>query len=84
MESESHSFVNRMEASSVGLDGSVNSLKLVEYGDYSTLIHRSYEMNSLEDVCEESLVDYLGFIYKSCTNRIEVAIEAASRKASAA
>jgi hypothetical protein len=34
----SRSYVYRMEASNVGLDGSVNSLKLVDYGDDSTLI----------------------------------------------
>ncbi|AES99519.1 putative polyketide cyclase/dehydrase, START-like domain-containing protein [Medicago truncatula] len=78
----SHSYVYRMEASNVGLDGSVNTLKLVDYGDDSALIHWSFEINPLEDVSENSLVDYLGFLYKSCINKIEGAIVAASTNVS--
>ncbi|XP_058759997.1 uncharacterized protein LOC131633301 [Vicia villosa] len=78
-DSSSHSYVYRMEASNVGLDGSVNTLKLVDYGDESTLIQWSFEINPLEDVSENNLVDYLGFLYKSCINKIEGAVEAASR-----
>lgn len=37
MDSSSRFYAHRMEASNVGLDGSVNSLKLVDYGDNSTL-----------------------------------------------
>ncbi|KAL5099089.1 hypothetical protein RYX36_003416, partial [Vicia faba] len=81
-ESSSYSYVYRMEASNVGLDGSVNSLKLVDYGDESTLIQWSFEINPLEDVSENNLVDYLGFLYKSCINKIEGAVEAASRNVS--
>ncbi|KAK7276354.1 hypothetical protein RIF29_17493 [Crotalaria pallida] len=84
LDSSSHSYVYKMEASNVGLDGSVNSLKLVDYGDESTLIHWSFEINPLEDVSKESIVDYLGFLYKSCINRIEGAIETASRNVSPA
>lgn len=79
LDSSSYSYVYRMEASNVGLDGSVNSLKLVDYGDQSTLILWSFEINPLEDVSEDNLVDYLRFLYKSCINKIEGAIEAASR-----
>lgn len=79
LDSSSYSYVYKMEASNVGLDGSLNSLKLVDYGDdESTLIHWSFEINPLQDVYENSLVDYLGFIYKSCINKIESAIVAAS------
>lgn len=78
LDSSSHSYEYKMEASNVGLDGSVNSLKLVDYGDGSTLIHWSFEINPLEDVCEDSIVDYLGFLYKSCINRIQGAIEEAA------
>ncbi|KAI4299454.1 hypothetical protein L6164_032914 [Bauhinia variegata] len=84
LDSSSFSYVYRMEASNVGLDGSVNSLKLADYGDDSTLVHWSFEINPLEDVCEDSIVDYLGFLYKSCINRIEAAIKAASTNVSAA
>ncbi|KAJ1426409.1 START-like domain superfamily [Sesbania bispinosa] len=84
LDSSSYSYVYRMEASNVGLDGSVNSLKLVDYGDESTLINWSFEINPLEDVSEDSIVDYLGFLYKSCINKIEGAIEAASRNVSPA
>ncbi|KAL2317159.1 hypothetical protein Fmac_031035 [Flemingia macrophylla] len=84
MDSSSHSYVYRMEASNVGLDGSVNSLKLADYGDQSTLIHWSFEINPLEDVSEDSIVDYLRFLYKSCINRIEGAIEAVSTSVSPA
>ncbi|KAL5568928.1 hypothetical protein UlMin_025503 [Ulmus minor] len=79
MDSSSHSYVYRMEASNVGLDGSVNSLKLVDYGEKSTLVDWSFEVDPLEGVCEDSIIDYLGFLYKSCINRIEGAIEAASK-----
>ncbi|XP_027368508.1 uncharacterized protein LOC113874486 [Abrus precatorius] len=84
MNSSSHSFIYKMEASNVGLDGSVNSLKLVDYGDESTLIHWSFEINPLEDVSKDNIVDYLGFLYKSCINKIEGAIEATSRNVSSA
>ncbi|RYQ99845.1 hypothetical protein Ahy_B07g087857 [Arachis hypogaea] len=80
MDSSTHNYVYRMEACNVGLDGSVNSLRLIEYRDNSTLINWSFEINPLEDASEDSIVDYLGFVYKSCINRIEGAIEAASRR----
>ena len=80
MDSSSHTYVYKMEASNVGLDGSVNSLRLKDYGEDTTLVEWSFEVNPLEGVCEDSVVDYLGFLYKSCINKIESAIEAASRK----
>ncbi|XXG66395.1 hypothetical protein AAC387_Pa05g3883 [Persea americana] len=69
------SYVYRMEASNVGLDGSVNSLKLFDYGNDTTLIDWSFEVNPLEGVCKGDIIDYLGFLYKSCINRIEGAID---------
>ncbi|KAK9283364.1 hypothetical protein L1049_011606 [Liquidambar formosana] len=80
MDPSLHSYVYRMETSNVGLDGSVNTLKLVDYGDNSTLVDWSFEINPLEGVCEDNIIDYLGFLYKSCINKIEGAIEAASKK----
>lgn len=80
MEPSSHSSVYKMEASNVGLDGSVNSLKLTDYGDNSTHVNWSFEINPLEGACEDDLIDYLGFLYKSCINRIEAALEASSQK----
>lgn len=76
----SYSYVYRMEASNVGLDGSVNSLKLVDYGDDSTLVTWSFEINPLQGASQDSIIDYLGFIYKSCINRIEGAVQATSKK----
>lgn len=73
-----HSFVYRMEASNVGLDRSVNSLKLLDYGDDSTLVNWSFEISPVEGASEESLIDYLGFLYKSCINKISNAIKASS------
>ncbi|KAJ0046919.1 hypothetical protein Pint_06432 [Pistacia integerrima] len=78
MDTSSHSYVYKMEASNVGLDGSVNSLKLVDYGDDSTLVNWSFEIDPVEGASEESIIDYLGFLYKSCINRIGGAIEASS------
>ncbi|TQD84672.1 hypothetical protein C1H46_029760 [Malus baccata] len=80
MDSSQHSYAYKLEASNVGLDGSVNSLKLVDYGDESTLVDWSFEVNPVEGAREDSTVDYLGFLYKSCINRIEAALEAASKK----
>ncbi|KAJ9175838.1 hypothetical protein P3X46_014350 [Hevea brasiliensis] len=80
MDFTSHSYAYKMEASNVGLDGSVNTLRLVDYGDDSTLVNWSFEINPLEGASEDNLMDYLGFLYKSCINRIEGAIEAASKK----
>lgn len=80
MNPSSHSYAYSMEANNVGLDGSVNSLKLVDYGDDSTLVDWSFEINPLEGACEDSIVDYLGFLYKSCINRIKGAIEASEKK----
>lgn len=79
MDTTLHSYVYQMEASNVGLDGSVNSLKLIDYGhDHSTtLVNWSFEIDPLEGVLEESIIDYLGFLYKSCINRIQGAIQAA-------
>ena len=70
----------RMEASNIGLDGSLNSLKLVDYGDDSTLVNWSFEINPIEGACKDSIIDYLGFLYKSSINRIESAIEAAFKQ----
>ena len=84
MDTTSHSYVYKMEASKVGLDGYVNSLKLIDYGDDSTLVNWSFEIDPLEGALEDSIIDYLGFLYKSCTNRIQGAIEAASKKVSVA
>ncbi|KAK9913684.1 hypothetical protein M0R45_037494 [Rubus argutus] len=75
-----HKYVYKLEASNVGLDGSVNSVKLVDYGNDSTLFDWSFELNPLQGTCEDSIIDYLGFLYKSCINRIEAAIEAAPKK----
>ena len=80
MDSSSHSYVYRMEASNIGLDGSLNSLKLVDYGDDSTLVNWSFEINPIEGACKDSIIDYLGFLYKSSINRIESAIEAAFKQ----
>ncbi|OVA17677.1 Polyketide cyclase/dehydrase [Macleaya cordata] len=74
MDPASFSYVYRMEASNVGLDGSVNSLKLVDYSDNSTLIDWSFEINPIQGAYEDVIIDYLGFLYKSCINRIEGAI----------
>ncbi|OMO91874.1 Polyketide cyclase/dehydrase [Corchorus capsularis] len=79
MDSTSHSYVYKLEASNVGLEGSVNTLKLIGYGD-STLVNWSFEIDPLEGAMEDSIIDYLGFLYKSCINRIQGAIEAASKK----
>lgn len=83
-DSSSHTYVYIMEASNVGLDGSINSIKLLDYGHQSTLIQWSFQINPLEDVSEDSIVDYLGFLYKSCINKIEGAIDSASRNVSPA
>lgn len=78
MDPESHTYVYLMEASNVGLDGSSNSLRLIDYGDDSTLVDWKFETNPMDGVCEEYIVDYLGYVYKSCINRIEGAITASS------
>ncbi|KAL5733100.1 hypothetical protein ACOSQ2_032792 [Xanthoceras sorbifolium] len=80
MDPSSHSYVYKMEASNVGLDGSVNTLKLIDYGEDSTLVNWSFEIDPVEGACKDSIIDYLGFLYKSCINRIGGAIEAASKK----
>ncbi|KAI3734948.1 hypothetical protein L6452_14430 [Arctium lappa] len=80
MDPSSFSFVYRMEASNVGLDGSENSLKLIDYGDGSTLVDWSFEISPVEGVSEEGLIDYLGFLYKSCIKKIVGAIEVSSKK----
>ncbi|XP_071686990.1 lachrymatory-factor synthase-like [Rutidosis leptorrhynchoides] len=73
-----HKFSYKMEATNVGLDGSLNSLKLIDYGDDSTLVDWSFEISPVEGASEESLIDYLGFLYKSCINKISGAIKASS------
>ncbi|GLT43775.1 hypothetical protein SLA2020_177060 [Shorea laevis] len=79
MDSSSHSYVYKMEANNVGSNGSMNSLKLADYGVDSTLVECSFEIEPLEDTSEDSTIDYLGFLYKSCIKRIQGVIEAASR-----
>ncbi|KAF2296215.1 hypothetical protein GH714_036779 [Hevea brasiliensis] len=44
MDFTSHSYAYKMEASNVGLDGSVNTLRLVDYGDDSTLVNWSLRL----------------------------------------
>lgn len=39
MDSTSHNYVYRMEASNVVLDGSINTLNLFDYWDDSTLVN---------------------------------------------
>ncbi|XP_052182101.1 uncharacterized protein LOC127794872 [Diospyros lotus] len=80
MDPSSHSYVYRMEGSNVGLDGSVNSLKLIGYGDDSTLVDWKFEIDPVEGASEDSIIDYLGFLYKSCINRIEGAIQPSARR----
>ncbi|WOG94020.1 hypothetical protein DCAR_0313310 [Daucus carota subsp. sativus] len=80
MEPLSHTYTYKMLASNVGLDGSVNTLKLLDYGDGCTLVSWSYEINPLEGACEDNLIDFLGFLYKSCINRIQAALDASSQK----
>ncbi|KAL8257493.1 hypothetical protein R6Q59_029534 [Mikania micrantha] len=75
MDPLSHSYVYRMVANNVGLDGSVNSLKLVDYGVGSTLVDWSFELSPVDGASEEILIDYLGYLYKSCINKIADAIK---------
>lgn len=79
MDPAAYSYIYQMEASNVGLDRSSNSLRLIYYGDESTLVDWRFEIDPLEGVNEEYIVDYLGFVYKSCINRIEAAIETSSK-----
>ncbi|CAL1374659.1 unnamed protein product [Linum trigynum] len=74
----SHSYAYKMEASNVGLDGSVNKLKLVDYGGQgsSTLVVWSFEIDPLEGVSQDDIIDFLGFVYKSSIARIGNAIQA--------
>ncbi|KAL4188434.1 hypothetical protein AMTRI_Chr08g202350 [Amborella trichopoda] len=71
LDKASFSYVYRMEASNFGLDGSMNSIKLVDYGEDSTLVEWSFEVDPIEGTREEIITDYLGFLYKSCIHRIE-------------
>lgn len=80
MDISSHSYVYKMEASNVGLDGSTNSLKLFDYEDNTTLVNWTFEINPLEGASEDTIMDYLGFLYKSCINRIKYAICASFQK----
>lgn len=79
MDSSLRSYAYRMDATNiVGLDGSVNTLKVVNYGQGSTLVEWSFEVNPLKGLCEDTILDFLGFLYKSCINRLHGAIEAAA------
>lgn len=80
MDSPSYSYVYKMESSNVGLDGSMNTLRLVDYGEGSTLVEWEFQIDPMEGADEETVVDYLGFVYRSCINRIERAIEQATNK----
>nr|XP_010923247.1 uncharacterized protein LOC105046377 [Elaeis guineensis] len=80
MDPASFSYVYRLEASNVGLDGSVNSLQLVDYGEETTLVDWSFEIDPVQGAQEETIIYYLAFLYKSCINRIEGAIDRASKK----
>ncbi|CAL1387507.1 unnamed protein product [Linum trigynum] len=73
----SHSYAYKKEASNVGLDGSVNKLKLVDYGNHgsSTLVVWSFEIDPLEGVSQDDIIDFLGFVYKSSIARIGNAIQ---------
>ncbi|PIN10592.1 hypothetical protein CDL12_16821 [Handroanthus impetiginosus] len=75
MDPSIHSYVYKMESSNIGLDGLLNSLQVVEYGDDPTLVEWTFDINPVEGVSEDYIVDYLGYIYRSCINRIEGAIK---------
>ncbi|XP_060170414.1 uncharacterized protein LOC132601334 [Lycium barbarum] len=79
MDTSSHSYVYKMEASNVGLDGSTNSLTLFDYEDDTTLVNWTFEINPLEGTSEDTIIDYLGFLYKSCINKIKCAIDTSSQ-----
>lgn len=63
MDTSSHMYVYKMEANNVGLDESVNTLKLLDYGDDSTLVDWAFELSPIEESCEENLIDHLGFLF---------------------
>lgn len=50
----------RWEASSVGLDGSASSLRLVDYGEDSTLVEWLFEISPIEGAAEENIIGFLG------------------------
>ncbi|KAG9147391.1 hypothetical protein Leryth_019645 [Lithospermum erythrorhizon] len=77
-DNSSFTYTYKMEAGNVGLDGSVNSIKLMDYGEDSTLVEWTFEIDPLENAYEENIIDYLGFIYRSFIQRIGVAIKTSS------
>ncbi|KAK6145459.1 hypothetical protein DH2020_022279 [Rehmannia glutinosa] len=75
MDPSSHDYIYRMEASNVGLDGSLNSVKLICYGDDSTLVDRRFEINPVEALsyttCVESRIRHYKFsVVKKNTTRL--------------
>ncbi|KAG9453885.1 hypothetical protein H6P81_006789 [Aristolochia fimbriata] len=83
MDPISYTYVYNMEGSNVGLDGSVNTLTLLDYGDDSTLVSWSFEINPVVGAKQDDTIDYLGFLYKSCIKRIGRAVENSSSRAQA-
>ncbi|KAK1270212.1 hypothetical protein QJS04_geneDACA007593 [Acorus gramineus] len=79
MDRNCYSYSYCLESSNVGLDGLVNTLKLTDYGEGSTLVDWLFEVTPVVGLSEEAVVDYLVFLYKSCINRIEGAIQIASK-----
>ncbi|CAN1173846.1 Lachrymatory-factor synthase [Linum perenne] len=76
MDSSSYSYEYQMESSNVGLDGSVNNLRLVDYGNRSTLVVWSFEIEPLLGASQDYIIDFLGYVYKSSIGRIGSAIQA--------
>lgn len=74
MDCSAHSYSYKMEATNVGLDGCVNTLKLADYGEGWTLVRWGFELEPVDGGCEDSVMDYLGFIYRSCVSRIKTAV----------
>lgn len=57
MDTLAYSYVYKMEGSIVGLDWSVNMLKLKKYGDVQTLVNWRFEIDPVEDGNEEGVID---------------------------
>ncbi|XP_051121827.1 uncharacterized protein LOC127245143 [Andrographis paniculata] len=74
-----HTYTFQMEESNIGLDGSLNSLKLIDYGDGTTLVDWKYDIDPANGMSKDNIIDYLGYLYKSCINRIEGALKASSK-----
>ncbi|KAH9324685.1 hypothetical protein KI387_004863, partial [Taxus chinensis] len=75
MDPRNHTYTYIMESSNVGLEGYTNTIQLLKFGEGTTLVLWCFEVNPLMGSSQESITDYLGFLYKSSIRKLDMVVQ---------